>query len=261
MNEDFIEIIEPIHPAGSIALSGQNGQNLGNTHGPLKNGGVNLEARTTIKKIIIEGDVEEKDTPGNEATNEEHTKKRDRVVVDEEKDNNNEYKHDFSDWNISNEINKENTETLVRPAGSVAPVSHRNNYMEYVQNPIEYEEATLDLKTTEVPTDSITWKRTKSDKVNNEAFEMPSISEETSKIDTNKENMTSSDKRYAKTEKLDKVNPLTANGHQSLDKNMADSITQEQSPINSIIKHLRCQTYRKRPTKSMLSRRKQDIQI
>ena len=46
-------------------------------------------------------------------------------------------------------MNEESTETLVHPAGSVAPVSHRNDYMGYEQNPIEYEEATLDLNATE----------------------------------------------------------------------------------------------------------------
>ena len=55
------------------------------------------------------------------------------MIVDEEKDNNDEYKYGSSDWNAANEMNDENTETLVHPAGSVAPVSHRNDYMNRIQ--------------------------------------------------------------------------------------------------------------------------------
>ena len=46
-------------------------------------------------------------------------------------------------------MDEESIETLVRPAGSVAPFSHNSDYMGYKHNPIEYEGATLDLQATE----------------------------------------------------------------------------------------------------------------
>ena len=92
MDEDYIEIIEPVRLAGSVALSSQNGQNLGHTHGPLKDEGTKLEIQTTIKKTVIEGNVEERDTSEAESTDKERAKKGDRLILDGEKDNNNEYK-------------------------------------------------------------------------------------------------------------------------------------------------------------------------
>ena len=46
-------------------------------------------------------------------------------------------------------MEEESIETLVHPAGNVAPFSHKNDYMGYKLNPIEYEEATLGLQATE----------------------------------------------------------------------------------------------------------------
>ena len=97
----------------------------------------------------MKDNVEERYAPEAEATNEEHTKKGDRMIDDWEKDNNDEYKYNSSDWNIANEMDEESIETLVHPAGNVAPFSHKNDYMGYKLNPIEYEEATLGLQATE----------------------------------------------------------------------------------------------------------------
>ena len=46
-------------------------------------------------------------------------------------------------------MEEESIETLVHPAGNVAPFSHKNGYMGYKLNPIEYEDATLGLQATE----------------------------------------------------------------------------------------------------------------
>ena len=53
----------------------------------MKEEGTILKIQTTIKKSTVEGNAEERDTPEAEATNEEHTKTGDRLIVDEEKDN------------------------------------------------------------------------------------------------------------------------------------------------------------------------------
>ena len=58
MDEDCIEILEPVRPAGRVAPSSQNSQNLGYTHGQLKYEGATLEIQDTINKTVVEGNVE-----------------------------------------------------------------------------------------------------------------------------------------------------------------------------------------------------------
>ena len=71
MDGDYIKISEPVQTVGSVAISSQNGQDLGHTHGPMKEEGTVLKIQTTIKKTTFEGNAEEKDTPEAEATNED----------------------------------------------------------------------------------------------------------------------------------------------------------------------------------------------
>ena len=66
-------------------------KNLGHKHGPMEDEGTKLKIQTSIKKTVFEGNAEERDTPEAETSNEKHTKKGDRAIVDEEKYNNDEY--------------------------------------------------------------------------------------------------------------------------------------------------------------------------
>ena len=78
----------------------------------MKEGRTMLKIQTTIEKATFEGNAEEKDTPEAKATNKQHTKTGDRLTVNVEEDNNDEYKFGSSDWHIADEINEEIKETL-----------------------------------------------------------------------------------------------------------------------------------------------------
>ena len=93
------------HPA-------KNDLDLGHTHEQMKEGRTMLKIQTTIEKATFEGNAEEKDTPEAKATNEQHTKTGDKLTVNVEEDNNDEYKFGSSDWHIADEINEEIKETL-----------------------------------------------------------------------------------------------------------------------------------------------------
>ena len=112
VDEDYVKINEPARTGGSGAISSQNDQDMGHTHEQMKEGRTMLKIQTTIEKATFEGNAEEKDTPEAKATNKQHTKTGDRLTVNVEEDNNDEYKFGPSDWHIADEINEEIKETL-----------------------------------------------------------------------------------------------------------------------------------------------------